>query len=209
MKNAVIHIQSGSGYSARMKGWPTCNKALVSRSDTSVRLRPRFGGALPCGFTMIEMMATLAVVAILLTVAAPSLRTFVEENRLATATNDFVGHISTARTEALKRRSNAIVCKSGGGTTCSATGTWNSGWISFADIDNSGGWTAGDLLLRTSQGVDSNSVAITTAVNSIVFNRNGETSASSAHTFCSSVIGKSKVVTLNEVGRHTLSSGNC
>lgn len=81
------------------------------------------------GFTLIELMTTLAVAAILLVLAAPSFLAFKRNSELTSATNDLVAAISAAKGEALKRGLSAVVIP--------ATGTdWNTGWTAFVDTNN-------------------------------------------------------------------------
>ncbi|MBI3900242.1 MAG: GspH/FimT family pseudopilin [Gammaproteobacteria bacterium] len=160
------------------------------------------------GFTLVELMMTLAIAVILGTVAIPSMRSIINANRLASTTNDFVSSLSLARSEALKRGFNAVVCKSGGGTTCVTTGTWDNGWIVFADLDNSNSWSTGDVLIRRYDSLGS-STAITTSSNSIVYDRQGQATASATYTVCNSAVSKKKVVTVSTSGQHALTSGTC
>lgn len=79
------------------------------------------------GFTLIELMVTLAVLAILVTIAIPNFQMFVMNSRMATQTNDVITALSLARSEAVKRAANVTVCASSNGTSC--TGGWAQGWI--------------------------------------------------------------------------------
>jgi type IV fimbrial biogenesis protein FimT len=79
------------------------------------------------GFTLIELMITIAVAAILLTIAVPNFQMFVMNNRMASQANDLITALSLARSEAVKRAANVTVCASSDGATC--TGTWEQGWI--------------------------------------------------------------------------------
>ena len=83
--------------------------------------------AITRGFTLIELMVTLAVAAILLAVAVPSYQNFVATSRLASQANDFITALNFARSEAVKRGANVTVCASSNGTSC--VGAWAAGWI--------------------------------------------------------------------------------
>jgi len=94
------------------------------------------------GFTLIELMITLAIVAILLTVGVPSLKTFMQGNQLIASTNELVSALHVARSEAIKLNLRVSVCESSDGANCTATGNWENGWIVFVDGN---GTTPGDL----------------------------------------------------------------
>jgi type IV fimbrial biogenesis protein FimT len=87
------------------------------------------------GFTLIELMITLAVVGILLAIGMPSLKTFMQGNQLIASTNELISALHVARSEAIKLNSRVSVCESSNGTSCSATGSWKNGWIVFVDFD--------------------------------------------------------------------------
>lgn len=94
------------------------------------------------GLTLIELLVTIAVLAILLTIALPSFRTAIQNNRLATQGNDLVTAMQLARAESLKRRRPVIVCASSDGATCQ--GAWTDGWI-VAEDDAAAGSTSPTL----------------------------------------------------------------
>ncbi len=79
------------------------------------------------GFTLIELMVTIAVLAIVVTIAAPNLQIFILNGRMASQTNEVVTALNLARSEAIKNAANVTVCASSDGATC--TGTWSQGWI--------------------------------------------------------------------------------
>lgn len=79
------------------------------------------------GFTMIELMITIALVAIMISLAYPSFVSVVNSNRLAGATNDLVGDLQYARSEAIRRNTRVTACASSDGSTCSGS-DWSE-WI--------------------------------------------------------------------------------
>lgn len=77
------------------------------------------------GFTLIELMVTLAIGVILMMVAIPSLTTYKRNAELTSATNTLLASLNAARGEAMKRGMNAMVVPTNNGTD------WNNGWIVF------------------------------------------------------------------------------
>ncbi|MCC5826462.1 GspH/FimT family pseudopilin [Alkalimonas sp.] len=98
------------------------------------------------GFTLIELMVTVAVMAIVLTVAIPSFTNLINGNRLTSQANELLSALSYARSEAIRRNADVIFCHSQDGTSCSAPagGNWQ-GWILFANADPSTVIAAGRL----------------------------------------------------------------
>ena len=101
------------------------------------------------GMTILELMTTLAVAAILVTIGVPSMTKFFANMRLVTMTNDLIEDIVHARNEAATRGRRVALCASqtvqavetaSGRSTCAATGTtaWATGRIVFVDMDGDG-----------------------------------------------------------------------
>lgn len=87
------------------------------------------------GFTLVELMITIAVLAVILAIATPSFKTVINSNRLTAQTNGLVAALQMARSEALKRNSTVAVCRSANGTSCAgAIGAWEQ-WI-IVDSDD-------------------------------------------------------------------------
>lgn len=86
------------------------------------------------GFTLIELMVAVAMLAILLAIAVPSFRSALAGNRLTASTNDLISAIAAARSEAIRRGGRITLCKSADGVSCTVAGGWEQGWISFTDV---------------------------------------------------------------------------
>lgn len=100
------------------------------------------------GFTLIELMVVVALVAILVAIATPSFVSLIQSNRVSAEVNSFAGDLQFARSEAIKQGIPVSVCASSDGKNCLGSNTWQSGWIVFSDLDGSGTVTAGDTVLR-------------------------------------------------------------
>lgn len=82
------------------------------------------------GLTLIELMVTLSVLVILITVGIPSFRDLVARNRLTASTNEILYHLQYARSESVKRAASVLICPSTDSATCAtAPGDWEAGFI--------------------------------------------------------------------------------
>jgi Tfp pilus assembly protein FimT len=101
-------------------------------------------------------MVTLGIVAVLATIAVPNMRDFVLNGRLTGAANDLLHSYQLARTEAIKRQQNVVVCATATPTsgTCSY-GTFATGWMVFADVDGDGQRTSTEPLIESHDALDS------------------------------------------------------
>jgi type IV fimbrial biogenesis protein FimT len=105
------------------------------------------------GFTLIELMIAVALVAILLATAVPALDDFTNDARQTGAINDFISSIHIARNTAITTNSRVTMCASASGANCEAA-SWDSGWIVFADLNSNGSLDAGETIASASAAVD-------------------------------------------------------
>jgi type IV fimbrial biogenesis protein FimT len=94
------------------------------------------------GFTLVELLVTLLVATLLLTLGVPAMRDFVLDGRIVAVTNDFVTSINLTRATAIKQQRNAQICVSTTWNnipptppTCTGGAEWTDGWVVWVDQD--------------------------------------------------------------------------
>ena len=122
------------------------------------------------GFTLVELMVTVAILVILASIAAPSFSNLLADQRLSGAANALLSDMNFMRSEALRRGVNVSACPSSSpeSTNPSCNGNdWATGWIVFLDSngdgsrDTSGGTT--ETLMRASSALAGVSTALATS----------------------------------------------
>ena len=165
------------------------------------------------GFTLIELMVTIAIVAILATVAAPSFNEAILGSRLTAFANNFVASAMLARSEAIKRNSTVSLCRSGDGTSCATSGGWQQGWIVFNDINADQTVNTGETIIQYQQAL-STGYQLTGDDYNLAFQAIGAGSTTATLTLCRSYPAgtQERVVAISATGRTTVkktTSGVC
>jgi len=133
---------------------------------------------------LIELMVTVALIAIVAAAAIPSFTTMIQNNRLTAQTNDLVANLNYARSEAADKGNMITICASADQANCG--GPWNAGWIIFIDVNGNGGFDGGaDTLLRVHEGFDgTNTLDGSAAVaNAVTYTNTGFTNLAAGATF--------------------------
>jgi type IV fimbrial biogenesis protein FimT len=159
------------------------------------------------GFTLIELIATLAVAAILATIAAPAVTSMIMTNRLTTIANDLLADLATARSESMKRRGRVTICKNATGptadTVCNTGSAWSDGWLVFVDTNSNGALDAGETLLRVHQALPLGvTVAITGFTDFVQARPVGTITPLGSFKLCDSRAGDfGRLITISPTGR--------
>jgi len=124
------------------------------------------------GLTAVELLFTVAIAGIVLALAVPSFRSFVQNNQAAEEANALVGSLALARSEAVSRGIPVSVCSSSDNETCAGSLDWKTGWIVFTDPDVDGNVDEGDIVLRAETGLRSGS-ELDAASDFIAYGANG------------------------------------
>lgn len=111
------------------------------------------------GFTLLELVLTLTVITVLITLAIPSFQSTLNRNRMATKSNDIVTAINYARTEAITRSQVSGICPSTDGVNCTDD-TWNQGWIVWSDDNGNNAFDANEVVRVNNLAASGNAVEL-------------------------------------------------
>jgi type IV fimbrial biogenesis protein FimT len=92
--------------------------------------------ARPRGYTLMELLMALSLLATFLAWAVPTLTEVIHSVRVHAGTQALANSLLLARSEAVKRNARVVMCKSAGGSTCVSGAGWEQGWIVFQDVNN-------------------------------------------------------------------------
>ena len=166
------------------------------------------------GFTLLELMVTLAVVAILLSVGVPGFRGIIMDNRLVNEANQFVTAVNTARSAAVRYQRNATVCMttnySAAVPSCGSSQDWSTGWIVWVDKDRDGATDANEVI-AVHEPVAGSITMQTSSASAFTYNARGfSTTGADDVRMCddrSSETGR--LIKVNNVGRTNVSRQTC
>ncbi len=166
------------------------------------------------GFTLLELMITLAVASILLSVGVPSFRGMILDNRLVNEANQFVTAVNLARSAAVRYQRNATVCVTTNYNatvpTCGGSSDWSTGWIVWVDKDRDGATDANEII-AVHEPIAGSITMTSTAASAFTYNSRGfGTTGGDNISLCddrSSETGR--LIKVNNVGRTNVSRQTC
>ncbi len=137
------------------------------------------------GFTLIELIITIAIAGILTSMAVPNFSKLMQKNKMTSLHNELLSSLSLTRNLAISRGSFATLCKSNpAGTDCSSSASWNDGWIVFSDKNNDGTVDSGEDIIAVNNNLPKG-VTISYAKNRVTYGAQGYAQGySGTFTFC-------------------------
>lgn len=163
------------------------------------------------GFTLLELLVTIAVSTILLTIGIPSFLRTVADNQRVSYSADVYNVLNYARSEAIAYNTKVIICKSANETACSASAQWSDGWIVFTNPAGAGTQPASDDdILQTHAGFKNFTLTSAALPNKVVYLPSGRASVPGDFLLCSNstnVPGRS--VSITSSGRPRVASATC
>jgi type IV fimbrial biogenesis protein FimT len=179
-----------------------------------MRTNTNFGKTRNSGFTLIELMVTLGVAAIILSVGVPSFRGVIMDNRLVSQANQFVTSVKMARSAAVRYQRPATVCSSddfnAAVPTCSGDPDWSDGWIVWVDKDRNG-VTAANEIISVFGPINESSTLSSATSSSFTYDARGfATTGGGDLTLCDSRTSEmGRLIKVNSVGRTNVARQGC
>lgn len=122
-------------------------------------MHPRHLAGHSRGLTLIELIISLAILVVLLAIAVPSFKSLAASTRLTASKNQLILGLQRARSEALSRGRDVVLCPSLDGRRCVDDSDWSHGWLLYVDNNRNSRFDAIETLLL-SQTMDAENVSI-------------------------------------------------
>lgn len=164
------------------------------------------------GVSLVELLVSLSVAAILISVSAPSMKSLIVSNRIENVADEVYGSLMLARSEAIKRQRTVSLCSTVDDLTCDESSSgWHHGWLIFTDESDDGLLNDSDQLIRR---IAEQSDLISIIWNrgySLRFNSRGQTTQAGTFQICDQENSTdSKAIVISMTGRlRTEEQGAC
>ena len=177
--------------------------------NTSTSPQTRRAPAHSSGFTLVELLVVMSIMAVLAALGAPAFGNFIDRMRVSTVSNELMASIQLVRAEAIQRNGMVRMIKITG-TDCPAMLSaefWNCGWRIFADLDNDSIIDAGEEVIREFRITNGVNVVYSRNATNLLANRWGQVAGINAFSFTikpssgSGGLASTNMVCVNSGGR--------
>ena len=125
------------------------------------------------GFTALELIVTLAIITVLLTMGVPAVENYSWNLRMKTTMDQLQTDLHQARSHAISHNSQTVICPATDGNDCSGLSVWQNGWIIFTDINSDRQRQDSEPLHHHAEAVSMLSISSSVSRNYIRFYPNG------------------------------------
>jgi len=155
------------------------------------------------GFTALELIVTMAVVAILLSMSVPAFKNYGFNIRMKTAMEVLQSDLKLARGNAISHNIHTIICPTRNGLDCSGQSAWQNGWMVFTDLNSDRTKQQTEPLLKHSGELELLSITSPNSRNKLRFLPNGSAPGSNVSILFCDQRGASKagIITISNSGR--------
>jgi type IV fimbrial biogenesis protein FimT len=137
------------------------------------------------GFTVLECLVVVSILAILLVQGVPALRDYGLRQRMSAAVHALHSHLALARNDAVRFNVEIVVCPGTNTGGCRSDSYWDEGWLVFEDLDGDHAYQAGERLLATEPGLEQLMIRSTAGRRYLRFAPNGSSPGSNTSiSFC-------------------------
>jgi type IV fimbrial biogenesis protein FimT len=163
------------------------------------------------GFTILELIAALAILAIITSVAVPAMSNIIRSNQTESTSQLLFSAMVAARSEAVARNLSVVLCKSPNGIFCATTNDWEQGWLIYVDADGDGTKDITDPITGSYSAIDADFTLRTGSAytNKLEFRADGSVAEVGTFRLCGtdSDTAKGRSIILNITGRPRLTDG--
>lgn len=150
------------------------------------------------GFTLLELMVTIAILAILLAIGVPSFTAYIESSRATATANELLYYTQLTRSEAVKRNSAVTLCPTADQETCATDSVWTQGWLVIA----------GSEVIRVQSAIPGNmTLTLNPTLTQITLTAVGTTA--NATDFSLTIGAQTRCISLLTSGKADVSQGDC
>jgi type IV fimbrial biogenesis protein FimT len=155
------------------------------------------------GFTMLELLLTISIAAILLVIGIPAFQEFGNRQRMSASINLLHSHLALARNQAIRFNIHVVACPGDIVNGCSEDSNWSEGWIVFGDLNGDRQYQGLENMYRSEPGLEFMTIHSSSGRQYVRFHPNGSAPGSNGSiSFCDRRgPAKARKLVISNIGR--------